>query len=130
MSGQQSAVVLVSSLDEAISFANEYATEHLEIHTADNSGVVDRITNAGAIFVGEFSPVSLGDYMAGSSHVLPTGGSAKFGSGLGVHTFLRAQQIIEYTSAGLEPLAEQIDHFAQAEGLPAHGKAVTARFEA
>ena len=130
LSGQQSAVVLVSSLDEAISFANEYATEHLEIHTADNSGVVDRITNAGAIFVGEFSPVSLGDYMAGSSHVLPTGGSAKFGSGLGVHTFLRAQQIIEYTSAGLEPLAEQIDHFAQAEGLPAHGKAVTARFEA
>ncbi len=129
LGGQQSAVVLVASFDEAISFANEYATEHLEIHTADNASVVNRITNAGAIFVGEFSPVSLGDYMAGSSHVLPTGGSAKFGPGLGVHTFLRAQQIIEYTRAGLEPLAELIDNFAQAEGLPAHGQAVTARFD-
>jgi histidinol dehydrogenase len=129
LGGQQSAVVLVASFDEAILFANEYATEHLEIQTANNSAVVDRITNAGAIFVGDYSPVSLGDYMAGSSHVLPTGGSAKFGSGLGVHTFLRPQQIIEYTQAGLEPLAELIDDFAQAEGLPAHGQAVTARFD-
>lgn len=128
LGGQQSAVVLVSNFDEAILFANEYATEHLEIHTSNNAAVVNRITNAGAIFVGEYSPVSLGDYMAGSSHVLPTGGSAKFGSGLGVHTFLRPQQIIEYTRAGLEPLAELIDDFAQAEGLPAHGQAVTARF--
>jgi histidinol dehydrogenase len=130
LGGQQSAVVLVANFDDAILFANEYATEHLEIHTADNEAVVNRITNAGAIFVGEYSPVSLGDYMAGSSHVLPTGGSAKFGSGLGVHTFLRPQQIIEYTQAGLEPLAELIDDFAQAEGLPAHGQAVTARFDA
>ena len=129
LGGQQSAVVLVKSFDEAILFANEYATEHLEIHTADNEAVVNRITNAGAIFVGDYSPVSLGDYMAGSSHVLPTGGSAKFGSGLGVHTFLRPQQIIEYTKAGLEPLAKLIDDFAQAEGLPAHGQAVTARFD-
>jgi len=129
LGGQQSAVVLVKSFDEAILFANEYATEHLEIHSADNEAVVNRITNAGAIFVGDYSPVSLGDYMAGSSHVLPTGGSAKFGSGLGVHTFLRPQQIIEYTKAGLEPLAKLIDDFAQAEGLPAHGQAVTARFD-
>ena len=128
LGGQQSAVVLVSTFDDAILFANEYATEHLEIHTADNAAVVERITNAGAIFVGDFSPVSLGDYMAGSSHVLPTGGSAKFGSGLGVHTFLRPQQIVEYTRAGLEPLAGQIAEFATAEGLPAHGEAVTARF--
>ena len=128
LGGRQSAVVLVASFDEALLFANEYATEHLEVHTFDNAATISRISNAGAIFVGDYSPVSLGDYMAGSSHVLPTGGSAKFGSGLGVHTFLRPQQIIEYTKAGLEPLAELIDDFARAEGLPAHGEAVTARF--
>lgn len=128
LGGQQSAVVLVSDWAAAVDFANEYATEHLEIHSTDNSATLKKITNAGAIFLGSYSPVSLGDYMAGSSHVLPTGQQAKFGSGLGVHSFLRVQQVIDYGRAGLEPIAALVDNFAQAEGLPAHGEAITARF--
>lgn len=128
LEGQQSAVVLVSDLESGIRFTNHYATEHLEIHTTDNQSVLDRITNAGAIFLGDYSPVSLGDYMAGSSHVLPTGQQAKFGSGLGVHSFLRPQQVIDYKRAGLEAISQLVADFADAEGLPAHGEAVTARF--
>lgn len=129
LEGQQSAVVLVDSIDAGIKFTNFYATEHLELHTQDNQVVLSKITNAGAIFVGEYSPVSLGDYLAGSSHVLPTGQQAKFGSGLGVHSFLRPQQIIEYDKKGLEAVAELVADFSVAEGLPAHGEAVTARFD-
>jgi histidinol dehydrogenase len=128
LEGQQSAVVLVDNLDAGIKFTNFYATEHLELHTDDNQAVLRKITNAGAIFVGEYSPVSLGDYLAGSSHVLPTGQQSKFGSGLGVHSFLRPQQIIEYDKQGLEAVAQLVADFSQAEGLPAHGEAVTARF--
>lgn len=129
LEGQQSAVVLVDNLADAIAFTNFYATEHLEIHTQDNDAVLAQITNAGAIFMGQYSPVSLGDYLAGSSHVLPTGQQAKFGSGLGVHTFLRPQQIIDYDKTGLSAVAELVADFSEAEGLPAHGEAVTARFE-
>ena len=129
LSGQQSAAVLVSEWQAAIDFANLYATEHLEIHSVDNESTLSRISNAGAIFLGANSPVSLGDYMAGSSHVLPTGYQAKFASGLGVHTFLRAQQVIDYSRAGLEPIADLVNDFAKAEGLPAHGEAIKARFE-
>lgn len=128
LEGQQSAVVLVDNLDAGIKFTNFYATEHLELHTDDNQAVLRKITNAGAIFVGEYSPVSLGDYLAGSSHVLPTGQQSKFGSGLGVHSFLRPQQIIEYDKLGLEAVAQLVADFSEAEGLPAHGEAVTARF--
>ncbi len=128
LEGQQSAIVLVDSLQSAIDFSNHYATEHLEIHTSDNKSVLSRITNAGAIFLGDYSPVSLGDYMAGSSHVLPTGQQAKFGSGLGVHSFLRPQQVIDYNQQGLAQISSMVADFAEAEGLPAHGEAVTARF--
>lgn len=129
LEGQQSAIVVVKNLDEAIRFSNEYATEHLELHTADNEKVLQRISNAGAVFMGEYSPVSLGDYMAGSNHVLPTGQQAKFGSGLGVHTFLRAQQVIDYERAGLQAIAAAVNEFAKSEGLPAHGEAILGRFE-
>ncbi len=129
LEGQQSAIVLVNSLNDGISFANAYATEHLEIHTADNAATAAAITNAGAIFLGEYSPVSLGDYMAGSNHVLPTGQQAKFGAGLGVLSFLRAQQVIDYDEAGLEAIGEMVNEFAKSEGLPAHGEAITARFK-
>jgi histidinol dehydrogenase len=128
LGGQQSALVLVDDLDAAIDFANGYAAEHLELMTAQNQTVLGKIVHAGAIFVGDYSPVSLGDYMAGSNHVLPTGGSARFNAGLSVATFLRPQQVIEYSRSALELLAAQIDTFAKAEGLPAHGDAVTARF--
>lgn len=130
LAGQQSAVVVTDTWDEAIAFTNEYATEHLEIHSRDNQAALELITNAGAIFLGEYSPVSLGDYMAGSSHVLPTGQQAKFGSGLGVHSFIRAQQVIDYSRAGLATIADLVQEFAQAEGLPAHGEAIAARFRA
>ncbi|MEN9715050.1 MAG: hypothetical protein RJA35_517 [Actinomycetota bacterium] len=128
LAGQQSALVVVDNWADAVRFTNEYATEHLEIHSSDDHGNLAAITNAGAIFLGKYSPVSLGDYMAGSSHVLPTGQQAKFGSGLGVHSFLRVQQVIDYGKSGLEPIANLIDGFAKAEGLPAHGEAITARF--
>ena len=128
LAGQQSALVLVDSLEAAIAFANHYATEHLEIHTSDDAAVLDRITNAGAIFLGKYSPVSLGDYMAGSNHVLPTGQQAKFGAGLGVHSFVRAQQIIDYDSTGLAGIAARVQAFAESENLPAHGQAISARF--
>jgi histidinol dehydrogenase len=130
LAGQQSAVVVTDTWDEAVAFSNEYATEHLEIHSRDNQTTLDAITNAGAIFMGQYSPVSLGDYMAGSSHVLPTGQQAKFGSGLGVHSFVRAQQIIDYSQAGLAPISDLVQEFATAEGLPAHGEAIAARFKA
>lgn len=127
LEGQQSAIVLVDDLAAGITFANAYATEHLEIHTADDQATLAAITNAGAIFLGKYSPVSLGDYMAGSNHVLPTGQQAKFGAGLGVLSFLRAQQVIDYDQAGLAAIADLVDDFAKAEGLPAHGEAITAR---
>ena len=129
LAGEQSALVLAKDLDQAIMVANEYATEHLEILTQNPEQVAERITNAGAVFIGAHSPVSLGDYLAGSNHVLPTSQQAKFGPGLGVHSFLRPQQRISYTSAGLGEVAELIDKFAKSEGLPAHGSAAKIRFE-
>lgn len=128
LSGQQSAIVLTANWQSAIDFTNQYATEHLEIQCRDNQATLAKITNAGAIFMGKYSPVSLGDYLAGSSHVLPTGQQAKFGSGLGVHTFLRPQQIIDYDREGLASVADLVSKFANAEGLPAHGEAIQARF--
>ena len=128
LGGVQSALVLVSDLATAIAVSNEYATEHLEIQTKDPKAVLSEITNAGAIFLGEFSPVSLGDYLAGSNHVLPTGEQAKFGPGLGVHTFLRPQQVVDYSESALADVASQLDTFAIAEGLSAHGDAAKIRF--
>ena len=128
LAGQQSALVLVDDIQQGVSVANAYATEHLELMCSDNRAVLEQITNAGAIFLGSYSPVSLGDYMAGSNHVLPTGSTARFSSGLGVNTFLRPQQIINYGESGLREIADRIDAFAKAEGLPGHGDAVTARF--
>jgi histidinol dehydrogenase len=128
LNGKQSALVLVDSIDAAIEVSNHYATEHLELQTNQNELVLEKISNAGAVFMGEYSPVSLGDYLAGSNHVLPTGEQAKFGPGLGVHTFLRAQQIVRYGKSGLEKVAEALDLLSQTEGLPAHGEAARVRF--
>ena len=129
LSGQQSALILVYSIEQAIMVANYYATEHLEIMVSEPNSVLPKISNAGAIFLGDYSPVSLGDYLAGSNHVLPTGASAKFSSGLGVHTFLRPQQIINYSKDALQEQAQSLPLFANAEDLPAHGEAVLKRFE-
>lgn len=129
LGGPQSALVVVSDIESAIALANHYATEHLELHVADATAVAASITNAGAIFVGENSPVSLGDYLAGSNHVLPTGGAAHFSPGLGVHTFLRPQQLIEYSREALAEVTEALQLLAEAEGLPAHGDAARLRFQ-
>jgi len=127
-SGQQSAVVLVDDLNQAAEIANFYATEHLELQTASNDELLGKISNAGAIFIGDFSPVSLGDYLAGSNHVLPTGGQARFVSGLGVHTFLRPQQVIKYSESALSEVANNVVAIADSEGLQAHGDAIRIRF--
>jgi histidinol dehydrogenase len=128
LGGQQSAIVLVDDLSTAAAFSNAYGPEHLEIQTSDTESVLAAIDSAGAIFIGENSPVSLGDYLAGSNHVLPTGGQARFAPGLGVYTFLRPQQVVRYTRDALREAEPSIVALATAEDLPAHGAAVTARF--
>ena len=129
LGGPQSAIVVVDDLEHGLDVVNAYGAEHLEIQTADAAAVAERVTSAGAIFVGPYSPVSLGDYMAGSNHVLPTGGCAHFSSGLGVHAFVRPVQVVEYDRQALAVLAERIVTLADDEDLPAHGEAVQARFE-
>ena len=129
LSGRQSAIVLVDDVDTGVRVVNAYAAEHLEIQTADSADVASRIRSAGAIFVGAWSPVSLGDYCAGSNHVLPTAGCARHSSGLSVQTFLRGIHVIDYTEASLKDVAGHVITLAKAEDLPAHGEAVRRRFE-
>jgi histidinol dehydrogenase len=129
LSGIQSAIVLVDSLSQGIDVVNAYAAEHLEIQTVDAKSVASKIRNAGAVFIGRFSPVSLGDYSAGSNHVLPTGGCACHSSGLSVATFLRGLHFIEYGEEAFTEIAETVITLANSEDLPAHGEAMTARFE-
>lgn len=128
LSGPQSGVVLVSDLTHGVDVVNAYAAEHLEIQTGDARSVADLITSAGAIFIGPYSPVSLGDYCAGSNHVLPTGGCARHSSGLSVQTFLRGVHIVEYSEQALREVARHVVTLANVEDLPAHGQAVERRF--
>lgn len=129
LGGRQSALVLVDDLERAVDFSNAYGPEHLEIQTADDEAVLAGVTNAGAVFVGPSTPVSLGDYLAGSNHVLPTSGQSRFSSGLGAYTFLRPQQIVRYEHDALAEVADRLVALSRAEGLPAHGEAVSARLE-
>ncbi len=129
LTGRQSAIVLVDDVDAGVRVVNAYAAEHLEIQTADASGVAARIRSAGAVFVGPYSPVSLGDYCAGSNHVLPTAGCARHSSGLSVQTFLRGIHVVEYDEAALKDVSGHVITLAKAEDLPAHGEAVRRRFE-
>lgn len=130
LGGPQSAIVLVRDLDQAVAVADDYAAEHLEIHTADAEALAQRIQNAGAIFVGDYSPVSLGDYSAGSTHVLPTAGCACHSSGLTVRSFMKSMHVIHYSRDGLAEIAEGVERFALAEGLPGHAAAITVRRQA
>ena len=129
LTGRQSAIVLVDDVDAGVRVVNAYAAEHLEIQTVDASGVAGRIRSAGAIFVGAWSPVSLGDYCAGSNHVLPTAGCARHSSGLSVQTFLRGIHVVDYSEAALKDVSGYVITLAQAENLPSHGEAVRRRFE-
>ncbi|GAA1969533.1 histidinol dehydrogenase [Isoptericola halotolerans] len=128
LAGPQSAVVVVDDLDQGLAVVDAYGAEHLEIQTVGAAELAQRVRSAGAIFVGPYSPVSLGDYMAGSNHVLPTGGTARFASGLGVHAFLRSVQVVDYSREALAEVAERIVAVANDEDLPAHGEAVRGRF--
>ena len=127
--GRQSAIVLVDDIDAGLRTVDAYAAEHLEIQTADASAVAARVRSAGAVFVGPWSPVSLGDYCAGSNHVLPTAGCARHSSGLSVQTFLRGIHVVDYSEAALKDVAGHVITLANAENLPAHGEAVRRRFE-
>ena len=128
LSGAQSRIVLVDDITAGIAVCNAYAAEHLEIQTRDAATVAARIRNAGAVFVGAFAPVSLGDYAAGSNHVLPTAGCACHSSGLSVQSFLRGIHVVTYDEPALREVAHHVVTLAESEDLPAHGEAVTARF--
>lgn len=129
LQGQQSGIVLVDDLEQGIAVADAYAAEHLEIHTTNARQVAERIRHAGAIFVGAYSPVPLGDYAAGSNHVLPTSGTARFSAGLSTHTFLRPVNLIEYDRVALKEIGPHVIALADAEDLPAHGESIRARYE-
>jgi len=129
LSGKQSAIVLVDSIAQGVDVANAYAAEHLEIQTVNSKEVSKQIRNAGAVFIGRFTPVSLGDYSAGSNHVLPTGGCACHSSGLSVQTFLKGVSFIEYNESAFTEIAANVITLANSEDLPAHGEAMSARFE-
>jgi len=128
LGGEQSGTVLVDDLEQGLRVVDAYAAEHLEIQTVDARSYALRVRNAGAVFVGPYAPVSLGDYLAGSNHVLPTGGCARHQSGLSVQSFLRGIHVVEYDEAALRDAAAHVVTLATAEDLPAHGQAVTARF--
>ncbi|WP_068272421.1 histidinol dehydrogenase [Aldersonia kunmingensis] len=129
LAGPQSGIVLVDDIAQGLKVTNAYAAEHLEIQTLDAAKVAARVSSAGAIFVGPWAPVSLGDYCAGSNHVLPTAGCARHSSGLSVQTFLRGIHVIEYSEAALQDVAPHVLALSEAEDLPAHGAAVRLRFE-
>jgi histidinol dehydrogenase len=127
LAGPQSGVVLVDDIEDGLAVVNAYAAEHLEIHTEDAAAVAARVRNAGAVFVGTWAPVSLGDYCAGSNHVLPTGGCAVHSSGLSVQSFLRGIHVVEYDEAALREVGAHVVALARAEDLPGHGDAIIAR---
>lgn len=130
LSGIQSAIVITDNLQQSLDIANAYAAEHLELQVADPYKASKQIRNAGAVFLGRFTPVSLGDYLAGSNHVLPTGGCACHSSGLSVQTFLRGLHFVTYNERALREISSGVIAFANSEDLPAHGEAISARFEA
>lgn len=129
LSGTQSGIVLVDGVEQGLAVVNAYAAEHLEIQTRDAAQVAARVTNAGAVFVGPYAPVSLGDYAAGSNHVLPTAGCACHSSGLSVRAFRKNMHVVEYTREALREVAGHVETLALAEDLPGHAAAVTVRFD-
>lgn len=129
LSGPQSGIILVRDIEQGLDVVNAYAAEHLEIHTENARDVAARVRNAGAVFIGDWSPVSLGDYIAGSNHVLPTGGCACHSAGLSVQTFLKGVHFIDYSQVALKEVAEHVVVLATAEDLPGHAAAVQVRFQ-
>ena len=128
LEGEQSALIVCDSLEHSVWLSNAMAPEHLQVMVAEPEKLLPRLTNAGAIFVGNYTPVSAGDYAAGSNHVLPTHGTAAFSSGLSPMTFLKTQQIVDYDQEALAHIAPHVENFARAENLPAHAEAIAVRF--
>jgi histidinol dehydrogenase len=128
LGGNQSGIVLVDDLDQGVEVCDAYAAEHLEIQTRDAAAVAARIRNAGAIFIGDHAPTALGDYAAGSNHVLPTAGCACHSSGLSVRSFRKAVHVVDYSRDALAEVAGHVVALAEAEDLPGHGEAVKVRF--
>ena len=128
LEGEQSALIVCDSLEHSVWLSNAMAPEHLQVMVAEPEKLLPRLTNAGAIFVGNYTPVSAGDYAAGSNHVLPTHGTAAFSSGLSPMTFLKTQQIVDYDQEALSHIAPHVENFARAENLPAHAEAIAVRF--
>jgi histidinol dehydrogenase len=129
LGGAQSGIVLVDDLDQGVEVCDAYASEHLEIQTRNAAAVAARIRNAGAIFIGDYAPTALGDYCAGSNHVLPTGGCACHSSGLSVRAFTKSVHVVDYSREGLEAVADHVVTLAEAEDLPGHGQSVRIRFQ-
>ena len=129
LGGNQSAIVLVDDLDQGVAVCDAYAAEHLEVQTRDAAAVAARIRNAGAIFIGDHAPTALGDYCAGSNHVLPTGGCACHSSGLSVRAFTKSIHVVDYSREGLEAVADHVVTLAEAEDLPGHGQSIRIRFQ-
>ena len=123
------ALIIVNTLDEACELVNRLAPEHVEVMTVDSEATAAKIRNAGAIFIGPYSPETVGDYFAGTNHVLPTGGTARFSSALGVYDFLKRTSIVRYTREELMRTAASIERLALAEGFDAHARAATIRYE-
>ena len=122
-------IFLVKNLNEAVDLINRIAPEHLEIMVKNPGKILKKIKNAGAIFIGPYSPVALGDYAAGPSHVLPTAGTARFSSGISINDFVKRSHIISYTKKALEKVRQPIEKIAELEGLQKHIQSVRARFE-
>jgi histidinol dehydrogenase len=129
LAGDASGVFLARSMSEAVLFAEEYAAEHLAIQAADDEALLERITNAGSVFLGPYTPVAGGDYATGTNHVLPTGGGARTAGGLSVDTFLRSSTVQRLDRDALADLRETVTRLADAEGLEAHAASVDARFD-
>jgi histidinol dehydrogenase len=122
-----SAIIIGSSMDELIALADRFAAEHVNLQTKDDSAVLSKLKNAGAVFVGPYSAVAAGDYVAGPSHCLPTNTTARFSSGISVYEFLKRSSVVKYEAEGLRGDAVAIVAMAKAEGLDGHGKSVEIR---
>ena len=126
---ERSAAIVTRDLDEAMTLSNRYAPEHLQLYLSDADRWLERVQHAGAIFVGPYSPVPLGDYVAGPSHVLPTGGTARFFSPVGVEDFVKRMSLVEFSPEGLRAVGPDAILLAELEGLFAHAQAVRLRME-
>jgi len=122
------AAIVTSDLDEAVDIANHLALEHLELMVADPKALLGKVTNAGAVFLGHHTPEVLGDYIAGPNHILPTGGTARFSSPLGVYDFIKRMSVLSFSAEALESYGPRTVRFAEVEGLEAHGRSITTRF--